>query len=86
MCIRDSPTTRAAIAKIKGIPLPPDKHDRLLCHNSRASNGAPMKVGLSLIHIYLVVKKIPDRSGGVDAVFEEDADRRGSHPIKVESL
>lgn len=39
------PTTRAAIAKIKGIPLPPDKHDRLLCHNSRASNGAPMKVG-----------------------------------------
>lgn len=39
------PTTRAAIAKLKGLPVPPSKHDRLLCVNSRASNGAPMKVG-----------------------------------------
>lgn len=39
------PTTRAAIARLKGEALPPDKHDRLLCHNSRASNGAPMKSG-----------------------------------------
>lgn len=39
------PTTKAAIAKMKGIPLPPSKQDRLLCVNSRASNGAAMKVG-----------------------------------------
>ena len=39
------PTTRAAIARMQGKKLPPDKHDRLLCVNSRATNGAAMKVG-----------------------------------------
>jgi ADP-ribosylglycohydrolase len=39
------PTTRRSIAMMKGEKLPPDKHDRLLCVNSRATNGAAMKVG-----------------------------------------
>lgn len=39
------PTTRRSIALLKGEKLPPVKHDRLKCHNSRASNGGAMKVG-----------------------------------------
>ncbi len=55
------PTTRAAIARIKGIKLPPDKHDRLLCHNKMASNGAPMKVGcVGLFDACQVDKAIDD--------------------------
>ncbi|MBP3891204.1 MAG: ADP-ribosylglycohydrolase family protein [Solobacterium sp.] len=39
------PTTRRSIALMKGEKLPPVKQDRLLCVNSRASNGGAMKVG-----------------------------------------
>lgn len=39
------PTTRRSIARMKGQKLPPTKQDRLLCVNSRASNGGAMKVG-----------------------------------------
>lgn len=39
------PTTRAAVDKMQGKQVKPTKHDRLLCVNSRASNGAAMKVG-----------------------------------------
>ena len=39
------PTTRRSISRMKGETLPPTKQDRLLCVNSRASNGAAMKVG-----------------------------------------
>lgn len=40
------PTTRAALAKIKGLPVEKTKYDYILCENRKASNGAAMKSGV----------------------------------------
>ena len=55
------PTTRRSIARMKGEKLPPTKQDRLLCVNSRASNGGAMKVGcVGLFDAFDVDKAIDD--------------------------
>ncbi|NLL92079.1 MAG: hypothetical protein GX222_06660 [Ruminococcaceae bacterium] len=55
------PTTLNALKRIKGEEVPKTKHDRLLCVNSRASNGAPMKVGsIGLFNAGDVDKAIDD--------------------------
>ena len=40
------PTTRASIAKLKGLPVEKTKYDYILCENRKATNGAAMKSGI----------------------------------------